>query len=324
MGQPVSIAERIKRIYDERRLKSEYELSERKKAVAEKLPGMKETEDEIISTSMNYGRALIKAGGDKEKKAELSKKYKEQMLDLRLKKSRMLREAGYPADYLDMTYVCEKCLDTGFVDNEKCDCYRKIESDMLFEGSNLGDWLKTNNFSCLSREYYDGEDLKHFDEAVETCHNFINNFNSDYRNLLIYGTVGTGKSFLTGCIVKELMEHSCKVVYYSAIQLFQTISSYLFDKDKALITELNQTLYESDLLVIDDLGSEMTNDFVRSQLFGILNERIIRQKSTIITTNFSYENLREKYQERIFSRIIKEFEPVKLSGRDIRMITRLE
>jgi DNA replication protein DnaC len=111
------------------------------------------------------------------------------------------------------------------------------------------------------------------------------------------------------------MEHSCKVVYYSAIQLFQTISSYLFDKDKALITELNQTLYESDLLVIDDLGSEMTNDFVRSQLFGILNERIIRQKSTIITTNFSYENLREKYQERIFSRIIKEFEPVKLSGR---------
>ena len=80
MGQPVSIAERIKRIYDERRLKSEYELSERKKAVAEKLPGMKETEDEIISTSMNYGRALIKAGGDKEKKAELSKKYKEQML----------------------------------------------------------------------------------------------------------------------------------------------------------------------------------------------------------------------------------------------------
>ena len=153
---------------------------------------------------------------------------------------------------------------------------------------------------------------------------FINNFNSDYRNLLIYGTVGTGKSFLTGCIVKELMEHSCKVVYYSAIQLFQTISSYLFDKDKALITELNQTLYESDLLVIDDLGSEMTNDFVRSQLFGILNERIIRQKSTIITTNFSYENLREKYQERIFSRIIKEFEPVKLSGRDIRMITRLE
>jgi len=210
------------------------------------------------------------------------------------------------------------------VDNEKCECYRKLESEMLFDASNLKEWLKTNNFSCLSRDYYTGEDLALFDEAVETCRNFINNFNSDYRNLLIYGTVGTGKSFLTGCIVKELMENNCRVLYYSALQLFQTISAYLYEKDRQPLNELNQMLYESDLLVIDDLGTEMVNDFIRSQLFSILNERIIRQKSTIITTNFSFETLREKYQERIFSRIIKEFEPVKLSGQDIRIMTRLE
>ena len=120
---------------------------------------------------------------------------------------------------------------------------------------------------------------------------------------MIYGTVGTGKSFLTGCITKELIEKGCSVVYYSSIQLFQKISSYYYEKDKYPLNELYKLLFERDLLVIDDLGAELVNDFIRSQLFSILNERFLRQKSIVITSNLGYENLREKYQDRIFSRI---------------------
>jgi len=330
MNQPGSQYEQIKRIYDDRRMKHEFELQNRKEKIMNEIPGMREEEQEVISSSMEYGKALIKCGNNPEMKAELMRKYKAKMLDLRLTKSKLLKEAGYPADYLEMTYTCEKCRDTGYcekdsnsdngnAEKEKCSCYRQLEVQFLYDSSNLKEWLKTNNFSVMSRDYYSGESLEQFDHAVETCHAFINNFNSDYRNLLIYGTVGTGKSFLTGCITKELIEKGCSVVYYSSIQLFQKISSYYYEKDKYPLNELYKLLFECDLLVIDDLGAELVNDFIRSQLFSILNERFLRQKSIVITSNLGYENLREKYQDRIFSRIYKEFEYIKLSGRDIRM-----
>ena len=240
------------------------------------------------------------------------------MFDLRLKRSQMLRDAGYSADYLDMTYKCEKCLDTGYVDNEKCDCYKKLESELIIDESNLKEWLKKNNFSCLSREQYQGEELDKFNEAVDTCHKFVNKFDEDYYNLLFCGNVGTGKSFLAGCIVNELLKRSCKVLFINAIQLFQTISSNIYDRDKTLLIEYKQKLYNYDLLVIDDLGTELTNEFVRSELFDIINERILRQKALIITTNYSMTELLERYQERIFSRIEKDFIPIKLSCRNIR------
>lgn len=180
--------------------------------------------------------------------------------------------------------------------------------------------LKRNNFSLLSYEYYEGEALALFRHAVETCHSFIKNFNSDYRNLFFYGTVGTGKSFLSGCVAKELMDQGYSVIYFGAAGLFDLLSKVSFNaKNRDERQNTYSDLYRCDLLIIDDLGTELTNQFTASQLFSLLNERHLGKKSTLISTNFSLAELRDRYSDRIFSRITSNFEVCRLAGEDIRM-----
>lgn len=186
--------------------------------------------------------------------------------------------------------------------------------------SGIQDMLKHNNFSQLSYEYYEGESLALFRHAVETCHSFIKNFISDYRNLFFYGTVGTGKSFLSGCVAKELMDQGYSVIYFGAAGLFDLLSSVSFNpKNRDERQNTYSDLYRCDLLIIDDLGTELTNQFTASQLFSLLNERHLGKKSTLISTNLSLAELRDRYSDRIFSRITSNFEVCRLAGEDIRM-----
>ena len=150
--------------------------------------------------------------------------------------------------------------------------------------------------------------------------NFINNFNSDYHNLFFYGTVGTGKSFLSGCVAKELIENGHSVIYFSAAGLFDTLSKFKFDyKNADELHKEYEDLFQCDLLIIDDLGTEYTNNLVNSELFSLINDRHLRQKATIISTNLSLEDFRNRYSDRIFSRITSNYEICKITGPDIRM-----
>lgn len=313
---------KIKRVYEERRLQNEYELDRRKREIYSKIPAFKEMNDRIISTCMNYGKQLV-SSSDASENSTLDQMHSE-LYDLRMQKNKLLQDAGYPHDYLEMTYVCSLCRDTGYVGSEKCSCFRQMEIGFLYDSSHLSEILAQNNFSHLSKQYYQGEELDLFEQALTTCKNFINNFNSDYRNLYFYGTVGTGKSFLSGCVAKELLDRGCSIVYFSAIQLFQSISALFYDRDKTLLNQFYDTIYHCDLLIIDDLGTELTNDFVRSQLFSLLTERNLRHKSIVISTNLSLEDLRKNYSDRVFSRICESFELLKLTGKDIRMQRRME
>lgn len=323
--------EKIKRVYEERRLQSAYELDMRKAEIYVKIPEYKEINDEIISTCMRYGKTMItnpdsktdSSNSNSSTSASLAQMHSD-LYDLRMKKNKILTDAGYPHDYLEMTYVCSECRDTGYIGNEKCRCFKQMEVEFLYDSSQLHEMLAQNNFSLLSRHYYQGEELEQFENILTTCKNFINNFNSDYRNLYFYGTVGTGKSFLSGCIAKELLDRGSSIVYFSAVQIFQTISAFFYEKDKTYLNKLLDTMYNCDLLIIDDLGTELTNDFVRTQLFSILTERGLRRKSIIISTNLSLEELRSNYSERVFSRICGNFELLKFKGKDIRMQKKLE
>lgn len=179
----------------------------------------------------------------------------------------------------------------------------------------------TENFGSLSYDYYAGEDLEKFTRAVQICQNFVKTFNKGYRNLFFYGTVGTGKSFLSCCIAKELIDQGNLVIYFSASQLFDILSKSTFDKDSAeAASGISDDICDCDLLIIDDLGTELTNSFVSSQLFACLNNRHLRKKATIITTNLSLGELRDRYSDRIFSRITSNYDICKLTGRDIRML----
>lgn len=306
----------IKKIYDDRRTNHSKQQLARKAEVETKVKGFKELEDRVIDISMEYGRTKIKYKNDPELTGSLSKKYHEEIMDIRMKKKKLLLDAGYPYDYLELTYDCSKCLDTGYIDSEKCSCYRKIEAEFLYDYSNIRDLLERNNFETMSSEFYTGDELTVFKNAVMTCKNYINNFNSDFRNLLFIGEVGVGKTFLSSCVAKELIDKGASVIFFSATQLFQTISNVLYDKET--LSDFMNTLYTVDLLIIDDLGTEMTNDFVRSYLLSIISERALRRKSMIYTSNKTLEDIREKYSDRVFSRMYDDCEIIQLECKDIR------
>ena len=304
----------IYRHYEERQLKNHYILARRYEEVYEKAPLYKDLEDTLSSVSVAQGKKFL--DGDDEAINEL----KSIIRDIKEQKYLVLIKAGFPENYLEPVYDCSLCKDTGYVNGEKCKCFRQSIVNLLYEQSNIKTLVQSENFDNLSFSYYQGDDLLRFKNAVETCHNFVQNFNSDYHNIFLYGTVGTGKSFLSGCVAKELIEKGNVVIYFSAVTLFETLAKNSFDfRAKEEFNHLLEDLYNCDFLIIDDLGTELTNSFVSTQLFSCINERHIRKHATLISTNLSLEELRDRYSDRVFSRITSNYEVCKITGPDIRM-----
>ncbi len=300
--------------FEAKQTKNRRLLEERTAYVYSHVEGYKELDKSVSSVSIAQGKKLL--DGDDNALAELKCTIRE----LSEKKKQLLLLAGLPADYLEPVYDCPDCKDTGYVNGVKCHCFKQAVITMLYEQSGIQDMLENENFSSLSYEYYQGEDLTRFKNTVLTCKNFINNFNSDYHNLFFYGTVGTGKSFLSGCVAKELIENGHSVIYFSAAGLFDMLSKFKFDyKNADELHKEYEDLFQCDLLIIDDLGTEYTNNLVNSELFSLINDRHLRQKAVIISTNLSLEDFRNRYSDRIFSRITSNYEICKITGPDIRM-----
>lgn len=304
----------IIRTYEQRQLMHQHELSQHFEQIRMQYPEFAELERQESALFVKKAEYLL----DDQKEDAMA--VSEDIALIRAKKANLLIRGGYPENYLTLQYTCPDCKDTGYIGSQKCRCFRQAAISLLYEQSGIRELLKQDNFDALSYEYYKGEDLQRFQNAVTTCRNFVKNFNSDYHNLFFYGTVGTGKSFLSGCVAKELIEKGNLVIYFSATQLFHELSKNAFDyRNREDMALLQDDLFHCDLLIIDDLGTELTNAFVSSQLFSCLNERHMQKKATIISTNLSLQELRDRYSDRIFSRITSNYEVCKLTGPDIRM-----
>lgn len=300
--------------YEETQNKNRHILEARKTYIYEHIDGYRELDESVSSISVAQGKKLL--DGEESALEELHAI----LSDLSSMKTSLLTSAGYPADYLEPIYDCPDCHDTGYINGEKCHCFRQQMVSLLYEQSNIQEMLSENNFSTLSEEYYTGEDLERFQAAVASCHDLVDHFDTTYENLFLYGTVGTGKSFLSGCIAKEILDKGYSVIYFSSVKLFDLLSEYSFDyKNKDSLYNPYEDLYNCDLVIIDDLGTELANNFVASKLFTCLNERDLRKKSTIISSNLSLEELKKLYSDRIFSRVTANYVFRKLSGPDIRM-----
>ena len=315
----------IFRTYEQKQLKNRNTLDKRQKDVYNEVPEISNINGQISYLSVQQGKRLLE--GDDSALSEL----KTQIRELSGRKTQLLLDAGYPADYLEPIYDCPDCKDTGYVNNKKCHCFCRAIIDLLYTQSNLKNTLQKENFDTFSFKYYSDNfvdaktglsSLTMMKKAYQTAQEFISTFSTDFRNLFLYGDTGVGKTFLSNCIAKELIDRSHSVIYFSAFELFDTLAKSRFGKDESA-DEMNEHIFDCDLLIIDDLGTELANSFTVSQLFLCLNERLLRRKSTIISTNLSLEALVNIYSERTFSRITSNYTMLKLTGDDIRIKKKL-
>lgn len=315
----------IIRSYEQKQLHNRNELDKRVQTVYHRIPELKEINHTISRLSLEQARKLL--NGDETALSML----KNQMNALSEQKTSLLVSADFPANYLDPTYTCSDCKDTGYIDNKKCHCFQKAVIDLLYTQSNLKETLQEENFDTFSLSYYSNNHIDpltgrssfaNMQNAYLTAREFVDTFSDDFRNLFLYGDTGVGKTFLSNCIAKELMDKAYSVVYFSSYDLFDTLAKSTFDKDN-MAEAMQEHIMDCDLLIIDDLGTELTNSFTVSQLFLCLNERLLHHKSTIISTNLSLETLVELYSERTFSRITSNYTMLKLTGDDIRIKKKL-
>ena len=315
----------ILRTYEQKQRNNRDLLDKRRQTVYNQIPELENLHNSLSLLGVKQARKLL--NGDEHALQEL----KEERKKLTDRKTMLLTSAGYPADYLEPIYDCADCRDTGYIGNQKCHCFQKAIIDLLYTQSNLKNVLAKENFGTFSFAYYSENhvdsvtgrsSLETMQNAHRTALEFVDTFSDEFRNLFLYGDTGVGKTFLSNCIAKELIDRAFSVIYFTAYDFFDTLAKSKFEKDDTA-EMMSEHIFDCDLLIIDDLGTELPNSFTVSQLFLCLNERLLRRKSTVISTNLSLESIVDIYSERTFSRITSNYTMLKLTGDDIRIKMKL-
>jgi DNA replication protein DnaC len=310
----------ILKIYENLRENEEKSLVKRRKEIEEKLPQVLELERQIGKLSVEVSMSAFRDIKNREEHIQM---LRERITDLRMKKSELLFSNDYPINYLELNYKCEKCKDTGFIGIQKCSCYKHNLVRVYYKNSDLHDLTKENNFDTFNMEYYSSRKSgsehesprKNMEKIFTRSMNFIRTFDSTNENLLFYGNSGTGKTFLSNCIAKELLDKGYLVVYRTAESLIQNLKHIRFNGDELL----EELIIDCDLLIIDDLGTEQISDFSKTELFNLLNKKILKNKKMVVSTNCTLEELLQIYSERISSRLLGNFGLYKFFGDDIRI-----
>lgn len=318
----------ITRIYDERRTANRHIQNERYREVCQAIPGFEDIKTSIADISGSQLNSIISGSHDAVINTRALIRQAEE------KRKQLLLEHGYPENYLDRIYTCPDCKDTGFIGSKRCHCFKKELLNMLYDQSNLKQITESDNFSNFNIEYYPDDYIctandmtprDNIKKVLNICRMFIENFDDSYENLLIYGPTGVGKTFLSHCIAKELLDRDKSVIYLTSYQLFDILETKVFHQEELdnITSGILSMLHTCDLLIIDDLGTEMINKFTETQLFTCIQQRITGRLSTIISTNLSFDDINSNYSERIFSRLTGYYRLVKITGDDIRILKAL-
>lgn len=300
-----------------RRVRAKVENERRYQEINDRIPALAEVNYQLAQTA-----SRILAGEDIET-------VKRQNLQAQRYASQLLENHGYPADYLDMHYTCEKCQDTGFFEGRYCSCLEKLISAFSIEHMNQTTKLQLKSFEQFSLEYYRGivkendrkQPVNCYEKMAENlnfCRQYATNFSTHSPSLLFYGRAGVGKTHLSLSIVTEVLSQGYQVIYDSVCDLFSRIEQEHFQHEKSGDTLEN--VLNAELLVLDDLGTEFQTSFTDSVVYNIINTRINRNLPTIITANMSSDAMAEMYSPRIVSRLFAVYKPMQFIGEDIRMM----
>lgn len=315
---------KILRDYDNRQLEAKHELDVRMEEAYGKIPALKEIDDEIVTCAIESAKEMLTGNEDAINTLKTVARGAEK------RRAILLKAHGYPEDFLKLRFKCPDCRDTGYVGNEKCHCFKQAIVDIVYSQSNMKEAIRQENFDTFSYDFYSEDYIEpslnmtpreNILRVVKECRQFISSFGTEKGNLLLYGNTGVGKTFLANCIARELLDKAFTVIYLTAFQLFDILEKNKFGRGEDNFESQNQFEYilDCDLLIIDDLGTELNNSFVNVQLYLCINERLLRNKATIISTNLSLDNINSLYSERVFSRIASNFALLKIVGEDIRL-----
>ena len=315
--------------YEQKRSLAEFKAAQKKQELYKKIPELaKLEEDSNIYALDSIIKSLNSGSADK----TLSKNLKSNTT----KKNQILKENGYDIHYLDPEYECKKCNDTGYVGTELCSCIKQKLYNMAYNNSNIYD-LENQTFDKFVLDYYSDESdkeqygtkvspRKNIEKILKTCQNFVDNFDDvKTNNLLFCGATGLGKTFLSSCIANEMIKKGKVVLYQTAPLMLDQIIDYKFGKSNNNVFD---AIINADLLIIDDLGTETINSLKNTEIFNIINSRILNQNNkvtkTIISTNLSLDSLNSVYEERITSRLIGNYDCCLFYGDDIRIQKKLK
>ncbi len=318
----------IVRRYDELQADSRHLLEAKKQRVYSIIPEYRDIELEIVNTSIDFAPFAISENA--EEAAASLQKLKVKLTELEAKKTELLKAHGLPADYLEPEWTCPDCHDTGIAGDKRCHCFKQAVVDYVYSQSNIKQVLERENFKTFSFDCFSDNDidprtgkssLQMMQEAYSIAQSFVKNFDTQYKNLFFYGEPGLGKTFLSNCIANELLKTGHTVLYLTSHQLFDALGKKLRRQSDDSIASYEEEDYilSCDLLIIDDLGSEMSTAFTISNFNNVLNTRLLSRKPTILSSNLSFTDIREVYGDRNFSRIGGGFTLVRFYGDDLRL-----
>lgn len=307
---------------DSRRKKAQRTQTARHLAVTEKIPVISKYEAQLSETGLSVVKA-IGMGSD-------AQEYINQLSQLNLavqdKIRSLLKENGFPEDYLETPYTCKICGDTGYNGGYICECRKKLLRDLAKQELASVSTSDRCNFDNFSLEYYpqpvDGtlgvSPAKRMNEILEYCKCYAEDFDTESESLYMHGATGLGKTHLSLAIANVVAENGFRVIYDSAQNLLSSLEKEKFSYSGT--NEREKEILDCDLLIIDDLGSEFSTQFTVAALYNIINTRINRSKPVIISTNLSETELEAKYTQRITSRIIGNYVSLLFLGKDIRQL----
>ena len=300
-------------------------LRERKEEMYSANSRLAEIEASMTEISLSTNRSLLNTKTDPEL---LLQELKETHRALKEERVMILKEMGLPKNYLDPIHSCNLCEDTGFIMTTPCVCRKKLETKLRYDGSNLESVLEQENFDTFQIAYYNDIPLSTgkspktiMGDYLCDCMDFAAHFDTQKKNLLFFGKPGLGKTFLCHSIAKDLMDSGYSVLYITASELMDFVrnTKFGFDSGAATPEELS-VLYDSELLIIDDLGTETASQFSSLVLYELLNRRLTDKKKMVISTNLEIDDLTNLYSERINSRLFGNFEFMEFVGEDIRLM----
>ena len=316
------IMRRAQQRFEDDKAQRESRFEERRENIFRLQPRLRQIDTELRSTMSRIIASALRRGTDPRPAVEC---LRDENLSLQREKRDLLMAMNLPEDALDLMPACSLCGDTGYRGGAVCRCLKRYYAqEQQKELSRMLD-LGHQSFDTFSLDWYPdrydsalgGSPREHMETVYDVCANYAHQFGKKPSNLLLFGAPGLGKTFLSAAIAREVSDEGHSVVYDTAAHIFERFETQKFGREDGADGDVERIL-NCDLLILDDLGTEMTTAFVQSALYQIINTRLMEKKSTIISTNLSPEKLALRYSAQIASRIEGEYEMLPFVGEDIR------